>query len=152
MSLLHAAGTPARASASKDPVNAAASRCKEEQGPMEKQKTVLVIDDIMPFRELLSHILEASGYAVRAYRDGPSALHATDEPDFHAVITDYSMPHMTGAEVARHLRKRFPASLIVGTSLDNKREEFLAAGANAFLLKPFGSDDLLRLLDGTADS
>jgi CheY-like chemotaxis protein len=115
---------------------------------MADKRTVLVIEDMPPIRELLCDMLRAAGFETRSCEDGPSALHASEENEFHVIITDYRMPHMTGAEVTKRLRERFPSSVIIGTSIDDKSKEFLAAGANAFLLKPFCSDELLGLLNG----
>jgi len=41
---------------------------------------------------------------------------------------------------------RFPAAIIIGVSADDKREDFLAAGADAFLLKPYAYDNLITFL------
>ncbi len=121
-----------------------------EGDDMEDKRTVLVIEDLLPVRELLCDMLEASGFEVRGCEDGASALDAAAESDFHVIITDYRMPNMTGVDVAKRLRMRFPASIIIGVSSDDKREEFLAAGANAFLLKPYRYGDLLDLMNVNA--
>jgi len=113
---------------------------------MKCKRTVLVIEDTLLVRECLCHALEADGFEVCDCEDGPSALAVAEENDFHIIITDYRMPHMNGAEATKHLRLRFPASVIIGVSSDDKREAFLAAGADAFLLKPYEYDDLINLL------
>lgn len=113
---------------------------------MESTKTVLVIEDTREIRELLCGVLEARGFEVRCCEDGVSALEAAAENVFHVIITDYRMPNMNGIEATKHLRKRFPASLIIGVSSDDMEKAFLAAGANAFLSKPYRASDILNLV------
>jgi DNA-binding response OmpR family regulator len=113
---------------------------------MEAKRTVLVIDDTLLIRECLCYALEADGFEVFDCEDGLSALGAAAEKDFHIIITDYRMPNMNGVEVTKHLRLRFPAAIIIGVSSDDKRADFLAAGADAFLLKPYTYDSLITFL------
>jgi DNA-binding response OmpR family regulator len=113
---------------------------------MEAKRTVLVIDDTLLIRECLCYALEADGFEVYDCEDGLSALGLAAENDFHIIITDYRMPNMNGVEVTKHLRLRFPAAIIIGVSSDDKRADFLAAGADAFLLKPYAYDNLITFL------
>jgi len=113
---------------------------------MESTKSVLVIEDTQAIRESLCGLLEICGFAVRGCEDGVSALEAAAETTFHVIITDYHMPNMDGAEVTKHLRKRFPGSVIIGLSSDDKGEAFLAAGADVFLFKPYRNADILDLV------
>ena len=113
---------------------------------MKNTKTVLVIEDARLLRELLCGLLEDSGFEVRGCKDGVSALEAAAETTFHVIITDYRMPNMNGIEATKHLRKRFPASIIIGVSFDDMEKAFLAADADAFLLKPYHPEDILNLM------
>ncbi len=113
---------------------------------MESTKTVLVIDDTRELRELLRGLLEARGFEVRCCEDGVSALKAAAETTFHVIVTDYRMPNMNGIDATKHLRKRFPASIIIGVSSDDMEKAFLAAGADAFLLKPYRAGDIFNLM------
>lgn len=113
---------------------------------MESKKTVLVIEDTLPVRESLCTVLKSHGFEVLGCEDGASALDAAAENDFNVIITDYRMPNMNGVDATKHLRIRFPASIIIGVSSDDKRKDFLAAGADAFLLKPYRYGDLLALI------
>lgn len=113
---------------------------------MKSKRTVLVIEDLLPIRELLCDLLTKGGFEVRGCEDGATALDAAAKNTYHFIITDYRMPNMNGVDVTKHLRTRFPASVIIGVSSDDKRADFLAAGANAFLLKPYRYKDILFLL------
>lgn len=114
---------------------------------MKERRKVLVVEDIEVIREALCSVLEADGFEVHGCHDGKSALAAALKREFQVIITDYRMPNMSGADVARYLRMRFPASVIIGMSSDDKKRDFLAAGADAFLLKPYVYDDLIKLMN-----
>ncbi len=114
---------------------------------MAGKRRVLFIEDAVSFRKTLSDLLQADGFQVRECSDGASALDASVENDFHVIITDYRMPNMNGADVTRRLRSRFPASVIIGVSWEDMQKVFLAAGADAFLQKPFEYDELVRLMN-----
>ncbi len=110
-------------------------------------KTLLVIEDTEVIRDFLCDLLAAFGFSVTCCSDGPSALKVAESRDFDVVITDYDMPGMTGAEVTKHLRERSAASIIIGVSSDDRKEDFLSAGADAFLQKPYRHTDLLALIN-----
>jgi CheY-like chemotaxis protein len=112
-----------------------------------KNKRLLIVEDSWEIRELLCSVLEARGFEVRCCEDGVSALEAAVETDFHVIIADYRMPNMNGIDATKHLRRRFPASLIIGVSSDDMGKAFLAAGANAFLRKPYRTRDILTLVN-----
>lgn len=114
---------------------------------MNGKRAVLVIEDVSVIREALCSILESEGFEVSGCDDGTSALAAASEKDFHIIITDYRMPKMNGVDATKHLRMRFPLSIIIGISSDDKGEDFLLAGADAFLLKPYRYDDLANLIN-----
>jgi CheY-like chemotaxis protein len=114
---------------------------------MHGRKTVLVIEDNSLLRATLCEALESFGFEARACEDGASALAVAEQNGFHAVITDYRMPNMDGAEVTRRLRALFPALFIIGVSSFDKNKAFLAAGADAFRLKPYECADLAELIN-----
>lgn len=113
---------------------------------MKDKKNVLIVDDSPHVREFLFHLLQADGFEVSTSEDGISALDEAIKNNFDIIITDYRMPYMNGVEVTKHLRMRFPASIIIGVSMDNVRDDFLRAGADAFLIKPFKYDELRELI------
>lgn len=115
---------------------------------MTGNRIVLIIEDTVLVRETLRDMLKVDGFEVHECGDGKSALDAAAKRDFHIIITDYRMPNMNGVEATKQLRLRFPASVIIGLSSDDRRADFLKAGADAFLLKPYEYDDLIDLLKG----
>ena len=106
---------------------------------------LLVVDDEPQIRRVLRLALMAQGFDVRTAADGEEALDAFR--DFHPglVITDLSMPHLDGLALTRRLRQQSSVPIIV---LSVKGEEptkvaALDAGADDYVTKPFGMDELL---------
>jgi DNA-binding response OmpR family regulator len=112
----------------------------------EGKQNILVVEDTLPIREYLCAVLHAAGFEVRSCEDGTAALRVAAEKDFYAVITDYRMPNMNGVDAAKRLREKFPRLIIIGISSEDKKRDFLAAGANAFLLKPCRSADIINII------
>ncbi len=110
---------------------------------------VLFVDDEETLAQLGVEILEPSGYKVTVKTGGPEALAAfRAEPQaFDLVITDMTMPQLTGKELAaeiKAIRKDIPIILCTGFSeLVNERSA-REAGVDEFLMKPYTVIDLLR--------
>lgn len=113
---------------------------------MEYGRTVLVVEDSEDVRGPLCDIARMAGFTVFECGDGVTAMDIAENHEIHIVITDFDMPGMDGAAVARFMRKRFPPVFIVGMSAGDRSADFLAAGANVFLPKPYRLADVLRLL------
>ena len=108
-------------------------------------KKILVIDDESQITRVLRRSLVAHRYEVRAAADGESGLELFR--DFHPdiVITDLSMPEMNGIEVCREIRKLSQVPIIVLSvkGEEKTKVEALDAGADDYITKPFGMDELL---------
>ncbi len=113
---------------------------------MRGKKKVLLIEDEEAIRAFIFEMLTADGFEVRCYDNGLSALDRSKEDCFDIVITDYRMRGIDGVEAARLLRVRCPDAIIIGISGENKKRDFLKAGADAFLKKPFFFLDLLTMI------
>jgi DNA-binding response OmpR family regulator len=106
---------------------------------------VLIADDDPDIRMLVRLRLERSGYTVIAANDGLDALElaAGCEPD--VAILDVSMPGLSGVEVTRTLRERqatFPVILLTAHAREADVAAGEAAGANAYITKPFSPQEL----------
>jgi two-component system, OmpR family, KDP operon response regulator KdpE len=108
-------------------------------------KRILVIDDEFQITRVLKRSLGAHRYDVRTASDGEAGLDLFG--DFHPdlVITDLSMPEMSGIEVCRAIRKSSDVPIIVLSVRGEERTkvEALDAGADDYITKPFGMDELL---------
>lgn len=108
-------------------------------------KRILVIDDEFQITRVLKRSLGAHRYDVRTASDGESGLDLFN--DFHPdlVITDLSMPEMSGIEVCRAIRKSSSVPIIILSvrGEEQVKVEALDAGADDYITKPFGMDELL---------
>src|SRR6187401_691883 len=112
---------------------------------MSQNKRVLVVDDEPQITRVLRRSLVAHQYDVRTAADGASALDTFH--DFHPnlVITDLQMPEMGGIELCREIRKISEVPIIVLSvkGEEKAKVEALDAGADDYVTKPFGTDELL---------
>jgi len=117
---------------------------------------ILFVDDEPAVLEMTRQVLQRLGYDVVAAAGGSEALKAfTREPQrFDLIITDQTMPDLTGIEIAKKMlkmRKDMPIILITGYSETLSKERALAAGIREFLMKPLSKETLAgtvrRVLD-----
>ena len=108
---------------------------------------ILVADDSVTIRTMVSSRLERAGYNVVTATRGDDALRLVQESRPRLVLLDVEMPGLDGVEVARRIRADETLagiSIVLLTSLSEPSEvaRGLAAGANAYLTKPFSPQDL----------
>src|SRR5271169_5715251 len=102
---------------------------------MRIKKTILVVDDDKILSETIQRYFEEDGHTVSSCQNGSDALRLLNERTFDLIVTDYNMPGMNGAALCRLLRQHYPVTLIVGFSSEYRKEDFLDAGADAFVMK-----------------
>jgi two-component system KDP operon response regulator KdpE len=106
---------------------------------------VLVVDDETQLRRAVRRALEGHGYQVQESADGVSALADFQlfRPD--VVLLDLMLPDIGGVEVCRRLRQQRNTPIIILSVVGDERTkvEALDQGADDYLTKPFGSDELL---------
>jgi two-component system KDP operon response regulator KdpE len=107
--------------------------------------TILVVEDEPQLRQALAINLRARRYDVQAVPDGGSALHAASAGLIDLVILDLGLPDMDGVEVVRGLRGWSTVPIIVLSARDAQAAKVSAldAGADDYVTKPFGMDELL---------
>lgn len=120
-------------------------------------ETIMVVDDEEDIRELSTELLETFGYAVFVFENGEEALDAfsRDRNKFDLVITDMTMPRMTGATLVRELfkiRADLPTILCTGYSENISRKEAMGMGIKNYLQKPLQNKDLLTAIREALDS
>lgn len=118
---------------------------------------ILFVDDEEVLVEMGRTMLERMGYKVTGITDSRAALDTfTRQPEqFDLVITDQTMPGMTGMELARaifQIRPEMPVILCTGYSNLVTEESALANGIRAFALKPLIKKDLAHLIRNTLES
>jgi two-component system KDP operon response regulator KdpE len=109
---------------------------------------ILVVEDEPGLRKALGINLRARGYEVALAADGRSALTAASQRPPDAVILDLGLPDMDGAEVIEGLRGWSSAPIVVLSARSEEPDKVtvLDAGADDYVTKPFGMDELLARL------
>lgn len=115
---------------------------------MTVRPVVLIVDDDPDILELVSLTLERDGYEVAQAQNGEEALRIASERTLHLAVLDLMMPGLDGYEVTRRLRVNdpdgtLPILILSAFAEDRQAALALAAGADAYMRKPFSPRDLL---------
>jgi two-component system KDP operon response regulator KdpE len=110
-----------------------------------RKPRILVVDDEPQIRQVLSGFLAARDFDVRDASDGDRALAIFKEWAPNLIITDLSMPRMGGISLCRELRRHSSVPILVLSVRDEEamKVEALESGADDYVTKPFGMDELL---------
>ena len=114
-------------------------------------KRVLVVDDRPDILGFMLLGLESAGFEVEVAANGRQALERQRDYAADVVVTDIFMPEMDGLETIDRIRAQFPHTRIIAMSSGAARmQDYLKVageiGADATLLKPFSTQDLVRLV------
>ena len=114
-------------------------------------KTVLIVDDSVSVRHVVAIALRGAGYDVIEGNDGADALSKLDGRKVHLIISDVNMPNMDGITFVKETRKlpdyRFtPIVMLTTESQEDKKREGQAAGAKAWVVKPFQPPQMLAVV------
>jgi two-component system KDP operon response regulator KdpE len=106
---------------------------------------VLVVDDEAGIRKVVRDALERAGHEVETAADGAAALNLLEDKAVELVVTDLSMPGMSGLELVRRIREKSAVPILVLTVRQEEREKvrLLDAGADDYVTKPFGVPELV---------
>jgi two-component system KDP operon response regulator KdpE len=109
---------------------------------------VLLVDDEPQILRAVSALLQGVGYSVETAATGEDALLAAAVKPPDAVILDLILPDRSGSDVCRELRNWFDAPILVLSVVGDEAEKVAAldAGADDYVTKPFGKDELLARL------
>lgn len=112
---------------------------------MSQQPRILVVDDEPQIGRVLRTGLKTHGYDVRVASDGISALETFNDWRPDLVVTDLAMSNMEGLELCRRLRtiSQLPIIVLSVRGEEKTKVEALDAGADDYVTKPFGMDELL---------
>lgn len=111
-------------------------------------KTIMIIDDSISLRQVVSIALHNAGYEVVEACDGKDALAKLTGQKIHLMICDVNMPNMDGISFLKAIRqhpgyKFTPVIMLTTEAGEEKKKEGQAAGARAWVVKPFKPDQLL---------
>lgn len=111
-------------------------------------KTILVVDDSSSLRQVVGIALKGAGYDVIEACDGKDALGKLNGKKVHLIISDVNMPNMDGIAFVKEVKKiaehKFvPVIMLTTESQEAKKQEGQAAGAKAWVVKPFQPAQML---------
>ncbi|MFA7240681.1 MAG: response regulator [Sulfuricellaceae bacterium] len=113
-------------------------------------KTIMIVDDSASLRQIVCIALKGAGYEVLEACDGKDALSKLDaNSKVNLIICDVNMPNMDGITFVKHAKampnlKFTPIVMLTTEVLETKKQEGQAAGAKAWIVKPFQPVQLLE--------
>ncbi len=114
-------------------------------------KTILIVDDSASVRSVVGIALKGAGYAVIEACDGMDALSKLTGQKIHLIVSDVNMPNMDGITFVKEVKKlpnyKFtPVCMLTTEAEKSKMMEGKAAGAKAWIVKPFQPPKLLDVV------
>ncbi|MFT5665685.1 MAG: two-component system chemotaxis response regulator CheY [Gammaproteobacteria bacterium] len=111
-------------------------------------KTILIVDDSSSVRTVVRATLKGAGYDVIEGVDGKDGISQLTGQKVHLIISDVNMPNMNGIEMVKQIKlmpnyKFTPICMLTTESEQSKMAEGKAAGAKAWIVKPFQPPKLL---------
>ncbi len=109
------------------------------------KKSILIADDDVNIRRLITELLESEGFEVLQAKDGREALQFAMEGSVDLIILDIIMPHMDGMEVCKKLRDETTIPIIFLTAKDDITDlvSGFAIGGDDYITKPFKGAELV---------
>lgn len=126
-------------------------------GTVDRQPTILIIDDSINVRRFLALTLEKAGYQVAQAKDGQDAIDKLAAGlSVQAVICDIEMPRLDGYEFLARVKsmpmlKEIPIAMLTSRSGDKHRRLAMSLGATAYFSKPYNEQTLLQTLERMVD-
>ena len=112
--------------------------------------SIAVVDDDLPVRKALVRLLSARGFTASIYQSGQEFIDSLEDAmPPQCLIVDVQMPEMTGLELQNHLVSagvKIPTVVITAYDEPGIRDQCLAAGATAFLVKPLDEERLISVV------
>ncbi len=122
------------------------------QGPSaspDDTRVVLIVDDEPSMRTALSETIRRLGYQVRSASDGMDAVEQVDRLKPWLVVTDLKMPRLNGLDLVKEIKQKAPHTFMILMTAYGTVEtavEAMKYGANDYILKPFSTDLLERVI------
>lgn len=114
-------------------------------------KTILVVDDSISIRQMVTFTLKGAGYQIIEAVDGNDGLNKAKSNPVNLILTDQNMPGMDGLTLIKTLRglpqyRAVPILMLTTESNDTMKTQGRAAGATGWLVKPFDPQKLLEVV------
>lgn len=114
-------------------------------------KKIMIIDDSASIRQVVNLTLKKAGYDVVEASDGKDALAKLNGDKLNLIVCDVNMPNMDGISFLKELKtnpkyKFTPVVMLTTESQETKKQEGKAAGARAWVVKPFKPEQMLEAI------
>jgi chemotaxis protein histidine kinase CheA/ActR/RegA family two-component response regulator len=118
----------------------------------DRSPVALIVDDALSVRKFVSSVLERNKYETKLANDGKEAVGQLESNEFDVIITDLEMPEMSGFDLIEKIRgqkkyNQIPVIILTGRAGKENKEKGIKLGANAYIVKPFKENDLLKILE-----
>lgn len=112
-------------------------------------KRILVVEDEANITEAMTFILERDGWAVTSHANGADAVERVTQVAPDVVVLDVMLPNRSGYDILADLRARdetrdLPVLMLTAKGQARDRERAMAAGASAFMTKPFSNAEMVE--------
>ena len=118
---------------------------------IERPLNIMVVDDSVSIRQVVSRLMEDQGWKVITAKDGIDALDKLSESRPDLVVLDIEMPRMNGYEFLGALKAQvgyedIPVVMLTSRTATKHRDKAKALGAKGFIIKPYNDDEFVRLI------
>ncbi len=118
---------------------------------LERPLNIMVVDDSVSIRQVVSRLMEDQGWKVLTAKDGIDALERLSESRPDLIVLDIEMPRMNGYEFLGALKARsgfeeIPVVMLTSRTATKHRDKAKALGAKGFIVKPYNDDEFVRLI------
>jgi two-component system chemotaxis response regulator CheY len=115
-------------------------------------KTIMIVDDSASLRQVVGIALKSAGYDILEGCDGKDALAKLTGQKIHLIISDVNMPNMDGISFVKAVKqlpnyKFTPVIMLTTETNEGKKQEGQAAGAKAWVVKPFKPEQMLGAVE-----
>ena len=112
---------------------------------------ILVVDDSVSIRQVISRLLSDQGWRVETARDGIDALEQLRDRTPDLILLDIEMPRMNGYELLNAINaqpdlRKIPVVMLTSRTAEKHRERAMELGAQGYVTKPYNDDDLVELV------
>jgi chemosensory pili system protein ChpA (sensor histidine kinase/response regulator) len=118
---------------------------------IEKPLNIMVVDDSVSIRQVVSRLMKDQGWKVLTAKDGIDALDRLSESRPDLIVLDIEMPRMNGYEFLGALKAQagfedIPVVMLTSRTVAKHRDKAKALGAKGFIVKPYDDDEFVRLI------
>ena len=123
----------------------------DKEPAIERPLNIMVVDDSVSIRQVVSRLMEDQGWKVLTAKDGIDALDRLSESRPDLIVLDIEMPRMNGYEFLGALKAQvgfedIPVVMLTSRTATKHRDKAKALGAKGFIVKPYNDDEFVRLI------